>query len=310
MTLFSGLATIVSIPEAVAFSPDGLKAYMVSAASNDLTVLNVTTRQEVALIRDVGDNPRGLVIHPSGSKAYIFNRLTPQVSVVNLSNNTLMYTVAVGTDPLSPHVANGRRLFFTSAPPEVARDRFFGCESCHFDGRDDGQTWFFTNGPRQTLSMAGGTLNTGLLHHNGDRANVQEFSFTFTRLQDGTGLTTDQLNDLAEFVNTGIRFLGNPFINPDGSRTASARRGRRVFGDPAVGCATCHSGPFLTDSTGHTDPANPLLHNVGTFVPGVKTQDATDKTRDQEGIAAGTVRPAGSFESTFQIGRASCRERV
>ena len=81
------------------------------------------------------------------------NRLTPQVSIVDLASLTLTGTVAVSTDPLAPNIANGRRLFFTSAPPEVAKDRFFGCEACHFDGRDDGQTWFFTNGPRQTLSI-------------------------------------------------------------------------------------------------------------------------------------------------------------
>ena len=300
VTLFAGLATVVSNPEAVAFAPDGAQAFVVSAASNDLTIVNVQTRQETGLVRDVGDNPRGIVVHPDGTRAYVFNRLTPAVSIVDLVGRRLLASVPSSVDLLAPNIANGRRLFFTSAPPEVAQDRFFGCEACHFDGRDDGQTWFFTNGPRQTLSLAGTTAHTGLLHHNGDRKDVQDFRFTFTRLQNGTGLSEDQLNDLADFVNTKIRFPENPFLNGDLSRTPAARRGRRVFG--AASCAGCHAGAFLTDATGHDDPAHPLLHDVGTFNPGTLTQDEIDKTRDQDGIAAGTVRPAGHFESTFLTG--------
>jgi len=300
MTLFSGLATVISSPEAIAFSPDGSEAFVVSAASDDLTAINTTTRQEVGLLRDVGDNPRGIVVTPDGGKAYVFNRLTPQVSVVDLATLTLSQLVPVGIDPLPANIANGRRLFFTSSPPEVAKDRFFGCEACHFDGRDDGQTWFFTNGPRQTLSMAGGTNDTGLLHHNGDRQNVQDFAFTFTRLQNGTGVTADQLDDLAEFVNSrgGIRFLENPFLDPDLKRSDAARRGRRVF--EKADCGGCHRFPFFTDAV--PDISNPVLHNVGIFAEGTGSQDSTDLTRDQDGVAGGTIRPAGSFESTFLLG--------
>lgn len=301
MTLAAGLGFLpTSEPEALAFSPDGVTAYVVASASNDLLVIDVATRQLITLVRDVGDNPRGIVVQPDGTRAFIFNRLSPTVTVFDCATRTVVDSVSVSSDPLPSNIANGRRLFFTSALPEVAKDRFVGCEGCHFDGRDDGQVWFFTNGPRQTLSMAGGTLETGLLHHSGDRENVQDFRFTFTRLQNGTGLTEDQLNDLADFVNFGIRHFDNPFLNEDLSRTAAARRGRRIF--QQAQCGGCHSGPFLTDATGHIDPANPLLHDVGIFAPGSQGQDQFDKTRDQDAVAAGVVRSAGHFESTFLIG--------
>lgn len=300
MTLFSGLATVVSSPEAIAFSPDGALAYLISATSNDLTIINTATRQQVGLLRDVGDHPRGIVVSPEGNKAYVFSRLSPIVSVVDLTTETLQADITVSENTLPPNIDNGRRLFFTSALPEVAQDRFFSCESCHFDGRDDAQTWFFTNGPRQTLSMAGGTLNTGLMHHNADRINVQDFVATFTRLQNGTGVTPGQLDDLADFVNNNIRFLENPSLNVNGSMSADARAGRRVF--KQAGCADCHTGPFLTDATGQTNISEPLLHNVGIFAEGTGSQDETDKTRDQSGIAGGTVRPTGFFESTFLLG--------
>ena len=43
--------------------------------------------------------------------------------------------------------------------------------------------------------------------------------------------------------------------------SAEAERGKKVFFDQAVGCATCHTGPYYTDSR----LAKPyLLHDVGT----------------------------------------------
>ena len=42
--------------------------------------------------------------------------------------------------------------------------------------------------------------------------------------------------------------------------TDSAKRGREVFFRDAVGCATCHSGPYYCDSR----PGSPVKHDVGT----------------------------------------------
>jgi YVTN family beta-propeller protein len=192
MTLFSGFATPVGSPEAMAFSPDGSLAYVVSAASNDLTIINTTIRQEVGLIRDIGDNPRGIVVSPDGAKAYIFNRLSPKVTVIDLLGETVVASVVTAPNLMPPTLDVGRRILFTSALPETAGERFFGCEACHFDGRDDGLTWFFFNGPRQTMSMAGSNDFVGLMHHSGDRENLQAFAAAFTSLQGGTGVTPDQ----------------------------------------------------------------------------------------------------------------------
>ena len=41
----------------------------------------------------------------------------------------------------------------------------------------------------------------------------------------------------------------------------SARRGRSLFNSKKVGCASCHSGPFYTDSRPRPEP---LRHDVGT----------------------------------------------
>jgi mono/diheme cytochrome c family protein len=43
----------------------------------------------------------------------------------------------------------------------------------------------------------------------------------------------------------------NPFRNKDGSLSAAAERGRRIFESEKAACATCHSGPYFTDGQIH-----------------------------------------------------------
>src|SRR5438093_6606636 len=69
------------------------------------------------------------------------------------------------------------------------------CASCHFEGEQDGRTWQFTSGPRNTTSMRGvaGTLP---LHWSADRDEVQDFEHTIRTLQAGSGLMPGQTPNL------------------------------------------------------------------------------------------------------------------
>lgn len=299
LTLYSGFSTPAGNPEAVAFSPDGKLAYVTAFASNHLLIFDVEERREIASISNVGDGPYGIDVTPDGKFAYIVNRLSPTVTVVDLMARKVSETISLPAEPVAEAITNGRRFFFSSALPETS-EGMASCESCHIEGRDDGRTWFFDFGPRQTHSLAGGTLHTGLLHHNGDHANVQAFQTTFTNLQGGKGLSDAQLDELAAFVHT-IPHLPNPHLAPDGSMTDAARRGRRLFYGEA-GCGGCHSGPYFTDATDHDDPKQPLLHNVGIFAEGSGAKDEFVKTRDQIGRDADPPRPAGWFETTSLLG--------
>jgi mono/diheme cytochrome c family protein len=149
------------------------------------------------------------------------------------------------------------------------------CASCHFDGDHDGRTWMFENGPRNTTSLRG-TRDTRPLHWSADRDEVQDFEHTIKTLQFGDGLLAGgepnpslgapnagrsaDLDALAAFVNT-LRHRPSPFRKPDGSLTAAARRGQRIFDRAEVGCAICHPAPRFTDSSLVT----PFVrHDVGT----------------------------------------------
>lgn len=66
----------------------------------------------------------------------------------------------------------------------------------------------------------------------------------------GTGLTTNELDDLAAFVNS-IQLPPNPHRRTNGSPSDGATRGEIVFKSPKTQCATCHTGSALTDRQRH-----------------------------------------------------------
>jgi YVTN family beta-propeller protein len=134
MTLFAGLSTVVSNPEAVAFTPDGDLGLVVSAASNDLTIIDATTRQQVGLVRDVGDNPRGIVVNGDGTLAYVFNRLTPSVSVVDVPGRRLAREIAV-SHPRS------RRTASSAARPATSTGATTGRRGSSRTGRGRRSAW-------------------------------------------------------------------------------------------------------------------------------------------------------------------------
>ena len=50
----------------------------------------------------------------------------------------------------------GKQLFYSSDDPRLAREQWISCHSCHFEGEQDGRTWFFGfAGPRNTTSLRG-----------------------------------------------------------------------------------------------------------------------------------------------------------
>ena len=254
----------VNLPFDLALSSDGQRAHLVYLGSGDMSVIDLESRQVVAHI-EVGDGPRGLVLTPDDHKAYVANALSDDVSVVNLSTFEEVTRIPVTSSPLSPQVKRGKLLFTSSRSTRVSRDRWMSCESCHADGEQDGRTWQFPDGPRNTTNLRG-LAHTQPLHWSADRDEVQDFEFTIRELQAGTGLIEDgepqpelgqpnaglsaDLDALAAFVES-LQPKPSPFRRADGTLTPEARRGQAVFHRADVGCAACHVPPLFTDLRRH-----------------------------------------------------------
>lgn len=119
------------------------------------------------------------------------------------------------------------------------------CASCHPEGGDDGRVWRFEAlGEFRTQSMRGGVLDTLPLHWEGDMASFDDLLGEVMVNRMG-GVMPDEHGKgaLAEWVQSVPDLAPSAPVDGD-----AAARGAKLFHDPAVGCATCHSGPRLTNS--------------------------------------------------------------
>ncbi len=265
----------VNLPFDLSFSRDGQLLYVVNLGSGDMSVIDLNTRRKLTTV-DVGDGPRGIVLTPDGRRAYVYNSLSEDVSVIDLTAHQEIKRIAVTKSLLDPEVKRGKLLFFSSRSPELSKDRWMSCASCHFEAEHDGRTWFFPGGPRNTIDLRA-VGETRPIHWSADRDEVQDFEFTIRQLQAGTGLIrggvpnpelgapnaglSADLDALAAYVES-LQPKPSPFRNPDGSLTLEANQGQLIFQRPDVGCADCHTLPRFTDSSMDASPF--ITHDVGT----------------------------------------------
>ena len=255
----------VNMPFDAAFTPDGSRLWVLNSGSNDISVLDTELRIGVAHVV-VGANPRGIVLSPDGAMAYVNNTLDGTVSVIDTTTAEVTGVLTSTNLYLPPIYLQGKQLFHTAARPELARDQWISCASCHFEGELDGRTWNFPGlGPRNTTSLLG-VIQTYPINWQADMDETQDQEHFIRGLQAGTGLITDgnpypgrgmfnvgrslELDALTTFVDS-IPMPLNPDIPPGGPVPPEVERGRLVFESPATQCAVCHPAPFYTDRQKH-----------------------------------------------------------
>jgi hypothetical protein len=130
------------------------------------------------------------------------------------------------------------------------------CASCHPEGHEDGHVWNFAKiGPRRTQSLAGGILGTEPLHWAGDMTDFNMLANeVFAHRMSGPVTEPIHKISLMNWVNK------IPSREPPvATDLAAVERGQALFNDPTVGCATCHSGPRMTNN------ATTNVNTVGSF---------------------------------------------
>jgi len=252
----------IGLPFDAALMPGGEILYVVNAASNDVTVVDLSTRQGLAHI-EVEDNPRGIAISPDGSTAWVNNTLAGKVSVIDTASNTVADSIEVTTIPMPPALLLGKKLFHSSDDPRLARDQWIACNTCHFDGEHDGRTWLFGfAGPRNTTTL-NGMIQTYPLRWSAEWDESADSDFAVRREQFGAGLIDGEMHDTLGDPNTGLSYeldclaafidsLGMPENRIRETLDGDAvERGRGLFNDPVVGCVDCHPQPYFTDFAVH-----------------------------------------------------------
>jgi large repetitive protein len=317
----SSFSTPVNFPRAITLSPDGKTAYVVLAGSDAVMGIDVSIPEKAKLLGfwQTGKNPRGIVLNQDGSRAYVMNYLSRDVSVLDLtdtSNRSVIATINVTPEMLKPDLLRGKILFNNANDPRMSHLGWMSCASCHFDGGVDGTTWLSSDGPRQTQPLWN-LQGTAPFHASATRDEVQDAEKDIETLLDGVGLapgtakielgepnsnTSTDLDSLAKFVLEGIRVPNAPTITAQ-----QEARGRGIF--LKAGCQQCHAGTHWTISS--------LLASVGSMsgseVTSALRDVGTDTPNDilgRNGFDVPTLLGVGSSAPYLHDGSAKNLEAV
>ncbi len=293
MDTFNSL-TPTTNPWEAALSPDNKLLYVIYAGTNDMNLCRVLDDDFLEIERAglfrTGQNPRAIRVSPDGSVVYIYNTLDFEVAVHDAKSMQSVAKIKVCEPAKTPEWVRGKILFNMALQPLSSR-RWIACGSCHPDGHHDGRTWQNPEGLRKTTALFG-MAHTHPLHWSADRDEAQDFEYTIRgRLMQGSGLVrgtiktksgfeateldeklagrSTDLDALAIYSNTFEPTL-SPHIPAPGKLSAAAQRGKTIFFSKETNCASCHSGPYYTDSrlqkpylvhdvgTGRTDPSEKM----------------------------------------------------
>jgi cytochrome c peroxidase len=244
----------------------------------ELDALSVDPSVRPLQVLKVGAAPSGVALSEDERTAYVFCRGDHRVTAVPLeptgagepAKPSAGAAVTLAADPLPEKAARGRRLFY-DANDGVMSERY-ACAGCHPEGRDDGHVWqedfqedsskkgeirilrmhafpFATRNedrtpgtPRQTPMLAGRVAASGPYGWKGESKTLRhriQIGFSIHHTWGGGGVGPEG----AERAEALVEFLRDGLVPPpreDRPLTDEEQRGRRIFDDPNVGCATCH----------------------------------------------------------------------
>jgi hypothetical protein len=126
------------------------------------------------------------------------------------------------------------------------------CVSCHPEAGEDGHTWQFSIGPRRSQTLEGGASGRAPFHWSGDLANFDSLvdEVMMRRMSLLADVDATQRAALRDWLDSVPKAP-----TADGLDNDAVERGRLLFNDGELACATCHSGPDYSDN---------LAHDVGT----------------------------------------------
>jgi mono/diheme cytochrome c family protein len=119
------------------------------------------------------------------------------------------------------------------------------CASCHPEGGEDGRAWnLVCVGNRRTQSLLGGLRGTEPFHWDGHEADFSQLvDDVYGGRMAGPVLSDDQKDALLGWIETLPALPQVAGLDP-----AAIARGKRLFEDATIGCATCHAGSRFTDN--------------------------------------------------------------
>jgi YVTN family beta-propeller protein len=266
----------VGLPWAAALIDEKDELWVVNAASNDVSVIDISDPEHPGRAANiaVGDHPTGIIMNSGSDLAFVNNTLSGTVSVIDTNAYSITNVITTTQIPLPPSLLHGKRLFFSSARSELALASWISCNTCHIEGEQDGRTWllqYIGDLPpgeqpiirRNTTSLLG-MIETYPLRWSAewDESADSEFSIRFEQF--GEGLIEGEMHPTLGDPNQGRSYdldclaaFIDSLVTPPRKHalTPAEQRGRIIFESSQTACATCHPAPIYTDLQ---------VHDVGT----------------------------------------------
>ncbi len=246
-------------------------AYIANSFSDNVSVIDTATDTVVATLL-VGDGPRGVAVHPDGSRVYVANYDAKTVSVINTATNKVVAFVGVGDGPraigqfIGPLPANGE-------PPELAEELVI----THLGNGGGLQSDVVIFDPSST-AIASGEVN--FFNDDGTPLDSSVFlpggnSFTLSPLGSAT-LSTTGVGDL---------FTGSATISSNIPISAVIR-----FDIAGIGVAGVAASQVLTSAIAPVRRTGTLSSGVAFRNIGTSTIEVTLELKDESGnvVSGGT----------------------
>ena len=229
-----------TVPWAIAFKHSAPEGFVISAASNHVIKLDVNTGTGAAEVQldssdptrvlqiPTGRNPRGIVITPDDTRAFVMNYVGRNLTVIDLTTSperaiaSVVSAALPARGTLNDKIHVGRELYNTSVgtfdpvtaggPKIVGRmsnNGWGSCSSCHPNGLSDNVVWIFPPGPRRTIpqhtDFAAAPPFQRILNWSAERDEEEDFELNIRAVSGGAGLivlpgTSTQDPNVANFL--------------------------------------------------------------------------------------------------------------
>jgi DNA-binding beta-propeller fold protein YncE len=254
--------------------------YLASAGSDDVLAIDTETGFAKWHAQRVGLEPGAIVLDASGRRLFLLTITGQEIVTLDSTTGNVLGRVRFVTDPTSAEIAWGRYLFGTATDKRLTKDQWISCAVCHPDGDTDGLQWDLGSGPLDTRSLRG-CLQTAPLHLDAHLDEIQDtFHFTRSVMAGQWFVPRARMHDWLGHSNAGLdadldalaAYIGSLVPRRPRSPAAASKsliaRGEQIFFSSRTGCSHCHPPPWYTDSGQRDDEGEPVLHDVGTWVPG------------------------------------------
>jgi cytochrome c553 len=152
----------------------------------------------------------------------------------------ILTTRRLGVDlaPKDRRADSGHRVFHSNSGAGLA------CASCHPEGGEDGRVWQFAKiGGRRTQTLRGGILATAPFHWDGDLTDLSKLmTEVFSKRMQGPQLSSAMVDTLGRWLDAQPTLPSRP------APEDAVARGRALFNDARVACATCHTGKLFSNN--------------------------------------------------------------